>query len=102
MRQPKSCRSEELGSWDGDTSSIVGVLSSVGLKLVAGDRLSMLSMDPGVRLEKLTGVTGRLKLRDSVGERAWRKVGDDAGVSHSVVRLQEYCGDWGGIQVRGG
>ena len=57
----------------------------------------------------LSGITGVLKVADSddtegVGEGAWTRVADGAGAtpgSHSVVRVQEDCGDWGGIQVRG-
>ena len=60
---------------------------------------SLLSTEPGVGAENLSGVTGVLKVADSddtegVGERAWTRVTDGAGCipdSHSVLGVQE---DW--------
>ena len=74
---------------------------------------SLLSTEPRVGAEKLSGVTGVLKVTDSddtegVGERVWTRVTDGAGYipdSHSVLGVQEDwpedCDDWGGIQARG-
>ena len=93
----------------GDTRWTGGVSSSLEVKRVVDKIPSrLLSADP--KHGKLIGVIGVLKLDDSddtedVGEGVWTTVADGAvGIpgSHCVVRVQEYCGDWGSIQVAAG